>query len=1002
MNFKLLLFFTFSAFFAFSQAPQRINYQGLARNSAGVPIVNRPLVLKFELRQGSATSATVFTEEQSVTTNSLGLFTTQIGKTTTAGLSQVNWANGPTFMQLWVDTASNGNFTDLGVQEMLSVPYALHAQSVPSAFSNTTNVLTIGAQSYTLNSGAMYTAGNGISMTGSVISNAAPDQTIAISGNSNVQVNSAYPNFTINATPTLNYSGNDLSISEGNTVTIAPGLSISGNTLSVGPLSNTVLLPAGSSATIQGAGIATVSTLGANDFLVNVAAPVFNGTGATNVSGTYPNFTINTPSTNITGGGATTVGGNFPNFTVSTPSTNITGGGATTVGGNFPNFTVSTPSTNIIGGGATTVGGNFPNFTVSTPSTNITGGGAITVGGNFPNFTVSTPSTNLTGAGITTVSGVFPNYVVNTPATNITASGASSVSGTFPNFNIGTPVTNLNSAGAITIAGNFPNFTIGTPSVNVTATGASTVSGSFPNFNVNTPATGITGGGAITVGGAYPNFSISTPSVSVTGSGISTVSGAFPNYAVNTPSPNITGAGATTVSGVFPNYSVNTPVTNITGVGVTSVIGTFPNFTVATPMPPTATVTGSGLALVSPSTGLSFNVNVPVLTYTSANGFLSSGTNSVNITPLLSFTNGILSAGPASNSLAVNSGSNGIWSTLGNANITPSVNFLGTTDANVLNFRTNNVDRMQINAQGFVAVNAAPTSSYNLYAHRDAMNVGDYGPGKATLYGYRGGSNVQANGGTGWAFGQTDAAVQGHSFWGNNYSAGVAGHNFNDYPNSAGVIGANYGGSYWGALAFNDGNGVWGLYSPFNAYVGGFFGVGTTSPTERLDVSGSIKVVDGTQGNGKMMISDAAGKGYWRNSPPPIAIGNLNIGTVLVTGMPTNLNIGSKTFNKIYPNTEVEITLHSRAFSGTNVILFPYNWIKFEIMVDNSPATVSTEHYLLGPNITDYIDIKAVFSNLAVGSHTITIRAYTDGNSANGVMMDPGNFGGKFIVQEKF
>ena len=40
-------------------------------------------------------------------------------------------------------------------------------------------------------------------------------------------------------------------------------------------------------------------------------------------------------------------------------------------------------------------------------------------------------------------------------------------------------------------------------------------------------------------------------------------------------------------------------------------------------------------------------------------------------------------------------------------------------------------------------------------------------------------------------------------------------------------------------------------------------GIGTTTPDERLHINGSIKIVDGTQGSGKVLTSDANGKASW-------------------------------------------------------------------------------------------------------------------------------------------
>ncbi len=42
-------------------------------------------------------------------------------------------------------------------------------------------------------------------------------------------------------------------------------------------------------------------------------------------------------------------------------------------------------------------------------------------------------------------------------------------------------------------------------------------------------------------------------------------------------------------------------------------------------------------------------------------------------------------------------------------------------------------------------------------------------------------------------------------------------------------------------------------------------GIGTTNPQQKLDVRGSIQMVDGNQGNNKILVSDSNGKATWTN-----------------------------------------------------------------------------------------------------------------------------------------
>jgi len=81
-----------------------------------------------------------------------------------------------------------------------------------------------------LNCGGNYTAGTGIDITGTEITNTAPDQVVSIAGAGINAVTGTYPNFTVTGTEvdgsvtnelqTLSVAGNNLTISDGNTVTL--------------------------------------------------------------------------------------------------------------------------------------------------------------------------------------------------------------------------------------------------------------------------------------------------------------------------------------------------------------------------------------------------------------------------------------------------------------------------------------------------------------------------------------------------------------------------------------------------------------------------------------------------------------------------------------------------------------------------------------------------------------------------------------------------------------
>ena len=86
----------------------------------------------------------------------------------------------------------------------------------------------------------------------------------------------------------------------------------------------------------------------------------------------------------IAGSGATTVSGTYPNFNVSSTDNNTTytaGTGLSLSGTQFTN-TAPDRTVSITGGGSTTVTGTYPNFSVTSVGTTYTGGNGISVSGS--------------------------------------------------------------------------------------------------------------------------------------------------------------------------------------------------------------------------------------------------------------------------------------------------------------------------------------------------------------------------------------------------------------------------------------------------------------------------------------------------------------------------------------------------------------------------------------------------------------------------------------------
>ena len=113
----------------FAQAPQGFNYQATVRNSAGALIVNQNVYFKFNVMLNSQTSVPVFTETHYVPTDDLGQVNLVIGQgTATVGnFSTINWGTGNYYLGIELNTGSG--YVAMGTTQLLSVPYALYANS---------------------------------------------------------------------------------------------------------------------------------------------------------------------------------------------------------------------------------------------------------------------------------------------------------------------------------------------------------------------------------------------------------------------------------------------------------------------------------------------------------------------------------------------------------------------------------------------------------------------------------------------------------------------------------------------------------------------------------------------------------------------------------------------------------------------------------------------------------------------------------------------------------
>src|SRR4051812_28484854 len=78
---------------ASAQAPQGINYQAVARNASGDPLVNTAVTVVFEIRQGGPVGTVVYNASYGLTTNQFGLFSAVIGTVNNGAFSAIAWGS---------------------------------------------------------------------------------------------------------------------------------------------------------------------------------------------------------------------------------------------------------------------------------------------------------------------------------------------------------------------------------------------------------------------------------------------------------------------------------------------------------------------------------------------------------------------------------------------------------------------------------------------------------------------------------------------------------------------------------------------------------------------------------------------------------------------------------------------------------------------------------------------------------------------------------------------
>jgi hypothetical protein len=180
----------------------------------------------------------------------------------------------------------------------------------------------------------------------------------------------------------------------------------------------------------------------------------------------------------------------------------------------------------------------------------------------------------------------------------------------------------------------------------------------------------------------------------------------------------------------------------------------------------------------------------------------------------------------------------------------------------------------------------------------------------------------------------------------------------------------------------------------------GFVGMGTNAPSSKLHVNGQITMADGSQGDGKILVSNSGGTSTWKKGssyayfyPTASSASNVSPTAVMMPGL-------NYTYTKLEAATTLEIDFIGHMScngvpGGAGVIL--------EIMVDGVNCTSfsgrATYWSSDAPNPTNIV-ARGIAENLPTGNHTIQIWVYTSSGTTTSVFVNPGNWTDQIIVKE--
>ncbi|MDG2417868.1 MAG: hypothetical protein P8M17_02670 [Saprospiraceae bacterium] len=226
----IFIFLCWSSY-SFAQSDQGFNYQAVVQNEQGEIIKDDFVSMRFWIVKGSANGDILYREtHNAIYTGSEGILNLQIGtgSSDVGDFSSIDWSADRHFIRIDLDENNGNDFNQMGITQLMAVPYAMHAFSADGGSSgddwgsqtvttdNSINGNGTPSSPLTVNTSAVNTDNQELSISGNQLS-ISNGNTISIpTGGTDADADPT------NEIQTLSINGNQLQISDGNEI-VLPG-----------------------------------------------------------------------------------------------------------------------------------------------------------------------------------------------------------------------------------------------------------------------------------------------------------------------------------------------------------------------------------------------------------------------------------------------------------------------------------------------------------------------------------------------------------------------------------------------------------------------------------------------------------------------------------------------------------------------------------------------------------------------------------------------------------